>query len=40
MDEANAEQNGPGTGKIMSEFVMDGKAISSNVASLDPRKVL
>lgn len=33
-------QNGPGTGKLMSEFVMDGKASSANVAGLDPRKVL
>ena len=33
-------QNGPGSGKLMSEFVMDGKAGSANVASLDPRRVL
>ena len=33
-------QNGPGTGKLMSEFVMDGKAGSANVGSLDPRRVL
>jgi glycine/D-amino acid oxidase-like deaminating enzyme len=33
-------QNGPGTGKVMSQFVMDGKAGSANVASLDPRKAL
>ena len=33
-------QNGPATGKIMSEFVFDGKAFSANVSSLDPRKVL
>jgi len=33
-------QNGPGTGKLMSEFIMDGKAGSANVASLDPRMVL
>ena len=33
-------QNGPGTGKIVSEFVFDGKAKSANVASLDPRKVM
>jgi glycine/D-amino acid oxidase-like deaminating enzyme len=33
-------QNGPGTGKLMSEFVMDGKASSSNIGSLDPRRVL
>ncbi|KIW70842.1 hypothetical protein PV04_03079 [Phialophora macrospora] len=33
-------QNGPGTGKVMSEFVFDGKAGSANVGGLDPRKVL
>ncbi|KAL8871336.1 MAG: hypothetical protein Q9174_002809 [Haloplaca sp. 1 TL-2023] len=33
-------QNGPGTGKLISEFVFDGKARSANIASLDPRKVL
>lgn len=33
-------QNGPGTGKLMSEFIFDGKAVSANVSSLDPRKVL
>jgi glycine/D-amino acid oxidase-like deaminating enzyme len=33
-------QNGPGTGKLMSEFVMDGEASSANVGSLDPRQVL
>lgn len=33
-------QNGPGTGKLMSEFVMDGKALSANVGALDPRRVL
>ena len=33
-------QNGPGTGKLMSEFVFDGKAHSANVRSLDPRHVL
>ena len=33
-------QNGPGTGKLMSEFVMDGKATSADVSSLDPRRVL
>ncbi|EXJ93129.1 hypothetical protein A1O3_01686 [Capronia epimyces CBS 606.96] len=33
-------QNGPGTGQLMSEFVFDGKALSANVNSLDPRKVL
>jgi len=33
-------QNGPATGKLISEFVFDGKAKSANIASLDPRKVL
>ena len=33
-------QNGPGTGKLMSEFVMDGEASSATVASLDPRRLL
>lgn len=33
-------QNGPATGKLMSEFVFDGKAKSAKVASLDPRNVL
>ena len=33
-------QNGPGTGKLISEFVFDGKAKSANISSLDPRKVL
>jgi glycine/D-amino acid oxidase-like deaminating enzyme len=33
-------QNGPGTGKLMSEFVMDGKASSANVGSLDPKRIL
>lgn len=31
-------QNGPGTGKLMSEFIFDGKATSANVDKLDPRK--
>ncbi|KAL6700961.1 FAD dependent oxidoreductase [Trichoderma pleuroticola] len=31
-------QNGPGTGKLMSEYIFDGEAKSANVASLDPRK--
>lgn len=31
-------QNGPGTGKVMSEFVFDGDAASANVSSLDPRR--
>ncbi|KAL8661655.1 MAG: hypothetical protein Q9202_005421 [Teloschistes flavicans] len=33
-------QNGPGTGKLMSEFVFEGGAKSANVGSLDPRRVL
>lgn len=33
-------QNGPGTGKLMSEFVFDGKAVSANIHSLDPRMVM
>ena len=33
-------QNGPATGKLISEFVFDGKAKSANIGSLDPRKVL
>ena len=33
-------QNGPGTGKLVSEFVFDGKAKSANIMGLDPRIVL
>lgn len=33
-------QNAPGTGKVMSEFVFDGKAKSANVGSLDPRNYM
>lgn len=33
-------QNGPGTGKLISEFVFDGKAVSANIGSLDPRSVM
>ncbi|KAI9822231.1 MAG: hypothetical protein M1832_003054 [Thelocarpon impressellum] len=33
-------QNGPGTGKLVSELVFDGKTTSANISSLDPRKVL
>lgn len=33
-------QNGPGTGKLMSEFVMDGEAGSAKIGGLDPRRVL
>ncbi|MCJ1269016.1 hypothetical protein MMC22_008904 [Lobaria immixta] len=32
--------NGPGTGKVMSEMILDGKASSANVSSLDPRLML
>lgn len=31
-------QNGPGTGKLMSEFVFGGEAKSADVTSLDPRQ--
>lgn len=33
-------QNSCATGKLMSEFVFEGKAKSANVASLDPRRFL
>lgn len=33
-------QNGPGTGKLISEFVFDGGAKSANIKGLDPRIVL
>ena len=33
-------QNGPGTGKLISEFVFDGMAKSAKIASLEPRRVL
>ncbi|KAF4556681.1 FAD dependent oxidoreductase-like protein 7 [Elsinoe fawcettii] len=33
-------QNGPGSGKLMSEFIFDGEAKSANVKALDPRLVL
>lgn len=33
-------QNAPGTGKVISEFVFDGRAKSANIGSLDPRKFL
>lgn len=33
-------QNGPGTGKLVSEFVFDGEAKSAKVKGLDPRLVL
>lgn len=31
-------QNGPGTGKLVSEIVWDGKATSSNIAALSPQR--
>lgn len=31
-------QNGPGTGKLMSEFVMEGRASSARIAGLDPTR--
>ena len=33
-------QNAPATGKVVSEFVFDGKSVSAEVRSLDPRRVL
>lgn len=33
-------QNGPATGKLISEFVFDGRAKSANISALDPRRVL
>jgi glycine/D-amino acid oxidase-like deaminating enzyme len=33
-------QNGPGTGKLVGEFVFDGEAKSANVKGLDPRLCL
>ncbi|KAF2156296.1 FAD dependent oxidoreductase [Myriangium duriaei CBS 260.36] len=33
-------QNGPGSGKLMSEFVFDGAAKSANIKQMDPRLVL
>ena len=33
-------QNGPGTGKLMAEFVFDGMAKSANIGALDPRRVM
>lgn len=33
-------QNGPATGKLLSEFVFDGQAKSASIESLDPRKFL
>ncbi|KAL8732751.1 MAG: hypothetical protein Q9166_002532 [cf. Caloplaca sp. 2 TL-2023] len=32
--------NGPGTGKVMSELILDGKASSADITSLDPRLML
>jgi glycine/D-amino acid oxidase-like deaminating enzyme len=33
-------QNGPITGKVISEIIFDGKALSVDIRSLDPREVL
>lgn len=33
-------QNGPASGKLISEFVFDGQAKSAKIPSLDPRRVL
>lgn len=33
-------QNGPGTGKLVSEIVMEGKAASAKLGSLDPARAL
>jgi len=33
-------QNGPATGKLISEFVFDGAAKSAKISSLDPRTVI
>ncbi|KAL4793456.1 FAD dependent oxidoreductase [Aspergillus venezuelensis] len=33
-------QNAPGTGKLISEFVFDGRAKSAKIGSLDPRNLL
>ncbi|KAL2349901.1 FAD dependent oxidoreductase [Cryomyces antarcticus] len=33
-------QNGPGTGKVISEFVFEGGAKSAQIGALDPRRVL
>lgn len=33
-------QNAPGTGKLISEFVFDGKALSAKIGTLDPRNYL
>ncbi|KAF2097433.1 FAD dependent oxidoreductase [Rhizodiscina lignyota] len=33
-------QNGPGTGKLVSEFVWEGKAKSAKIGSLDPRSYM
>ena len=33
-------QNAPATGKLMSEFIFDGRAKSADIRALDPRRVL
>jgi glycine/D-amino acid oxidase-like deaminating enzyme len=30
-------QNAPATGKVVSEIVLDGRAVSADISSLDPR---
>ncbi|KAL0779556.1 hypothetical protein CaCOL14_004040 [Colletotrichum acutatum] len=31
-------QNGPATGKLMSEYILDGKTVSADISELDPRR--
>ncbi|KXH60194.1 FAD dependent oxidoreductase [Colletotrichum salicis] len=31
-------QNGPATGKLMSEYILDGKTASADISELDPRR--
>jgi glycine/D-amino acid oxidase-like deaminating enzyme len=33
-------QNGPATGKLVGEFVFEGRAVSAKVGGLDPRVCL
>ena len=33
-------QNGPATGKLISEIVLDGKAVSAKLGKLDPKVAL
>ncbi|KAK1718807.1 FAD dependent oxidoreductase [Colletotrichum acutatum] len=32
-------QNGPATGKLMSEYILDGKTVSADISELDPRRI-